>query len=67
MNPTAQPVSLRLREFKHRRLPPGAYLRELTKLADLGPGAVAEMDRIADLRQRIAALEQRVRQLEAHK
>ena len=67
MNPAARPMSLRLRELKHRRLSPGSYLRELTKLADLGPDALAGMDRIADLRKRIATLEQQVRELEARK
>jgi hypothetical protein len=67
MNSAARPVSLSLREFKSRRLSPGAYLRELTKLADLGPDALAGVDHIADLRKRIATLEQRVRKLEARK
>jgi hypothetical protein len=75
MNLNSNSTAAKLRHLGSRHLRPDAYLRALTKLADLdcdigasvADGYLADIDRVAELRGRIAILERKIRQLEAHK
>lgn len=62
-------VTSKIRTLNARRLRPDRYLREVTKLADLDIAIVEDgsIERTMELRSRIAVLEARVRELEAHK
>ncbi|WP_442583262.1 hypothetical protein ACSBOB_15430 [Mesorhizobium sp. ASY16-5R] len=73
MNLNSNSTAAKLRHLGGRHLRPDAYLRALTKLADIDIGAsvadgyLAEIDRVAELRGRIAILERKIEYLEAHK
>ena len=71
MNPASESTASRLRALKTRGLPADAYLDALVRLADSnGDGGSEFLDsaeRVVALRRRIAALKERVRELEAHK
>ena len=69
MSPSSHSIASRVRSLKTRHLSQERYLREVIELADLEylTAATDEVDRIAALRGRIAALEHKVRELEAHK
>lgn len=75
MNLNPPSVAARIRSLRSRHLSPDAYLRELVMLADLhhdvgssGANSVlAEVDRVVELRDRIAILERKVKELESQK
>jgi hypothetical protein len=69
VSPSFHSIASRVRSLKTRRLSQERYLREVIELADLEylTAATDEVDRIAALRGRIAALEHKVRELEAYK
>jgi polyhydroxyalkanoate synthesis regulator phasin len=69
VSPSSHSIASRVRSLGSRRLSQERYVRELIELADLEDQSAAadQVDRIALLRGRIAALENKVRELEAHK
>jgi polyhydroxyalkanoate synthesis regulator phasin len=69
VSPSSHSIASRVRSLGSRRLSQERYVRELIELADLEDQSAAadQVDRIAPLRGRIAALENKVRELEAHK
>ena len=71
MNLALESTASKLRALKMRGLPADAYLDALVQLADGseagGSESLNSAERVVALRRRIAALKDRIRELEAHR